>query len=74
MVDSIGGDSIGGDNIDGMLLFGVNAVGKSSLMKSIGINIIMAQAGMYVASSHFTYKPYIIYLQEYAVMIIFMRD
>ena len=61
--DSMGGDSMGGDNmgvnnIDGMLLFGVNAVGKSSLMKSIGINIIMAQAGMYVASSHFTYKPY----------------
>jgi DNA mismatch repair protein MutS len=47
-----------GSDIDGMLLFGVNAVGKSSLMKSIGINIIMAQAGMYVAASHFTYKPY----------------
>jgi len=46
------------DSISGILLFGVNAVGKSSLMKSIGINIIMAQAGMYVASSKFTYKPY----------------
>lgn len=43
---------------DGMLLFGVNAVGKSSLMKSVGVNIIMAQAGMYVASSHFEYKPF----------------
>ena len=49
---------MGKDGIDGMLLFGVNAVGKSSLMKSIGINIIMAQAGMYVASSEFIYKPY----------------
>ena len=49
---------MGKDGIDGMLLFGVNAVGKSSLMKSIGINIIMAQAGMYVASSYFRYKPY----------------
>ena len=49
---------LGKDDIDGMLLFGVNAVGKSSLMKSIGINIIMAQAGMYVAASQFTYKPY----------------
>ena len=49
---------LGIDDIDGMLLFGVNAVGKSSLMKSIGINIIMAQAGMYVASSSFVYKPY----------------
>jgi len=45
-------------NVCGILLFGVNAVGKSSLMKSIGINIIMAQAGMYVASSKFKYKPY----------------
>ena len=54
----MGKDSMGKDSIDGMLLFGVNAVGKSSLMKSIGINIIMAQAGMYVASSHFSYKPY----------------
>ena len=46
------------ESVCGILLFGVNAVGKSSLMKSIGINIIMAQAGMYVASSKFTYKPY----------------
>ena len=45
-------------SVCGILLFGVNAVGKSSLMKSIGINIIMAQAGMYVASSKFKYKPY----------------
>ena len=46
------------ETVCGILLFGVNAVGKSSLMKSIGINIVMAQAGMYVASSKFTYKPY----------------
>lgn len=49
---------LGSGNEDGMLLFGVNAAGKSSLMKSVGINIIMAQAGMYVASSHFEYKPF----------------
>jgi len=54
----LGKDDSSGNEIDGMLLFGVNAVGKSSLMKSIGINIIMAQAGMYVAASTFTYKPY----------------
>lgn len=50
--------TLGTNTIDGILLFGVNAVGKSSLMKSIGINIIMAQAGMYVACSKMTYKPY----------------
>ena len=43
---------------DGILLFGVNAVGKSSLMKSLGLAVIMAQAGMYVAASNFTYRPF----------------
>ena len=49
---------LGTDNLNGMLLYGVNAVGKSSLMKSIGISIIMAQCGFYVAASKFTYSPY----------------
>ena len=43
---------------DGILLFGVNAVGKSSLMKSVGVNIIMAQSGMFVACSIMEYKPF----------------
>jgi len=43
---------------DGILLFGVNAVGKSSLMKSLGLAVIMAQSGMYVAASNFTYRPF----------------
>ena len=43
---------------DGILLFGVNAVGKSSLMKSLGLAVIMAQAGMYVAASQFIYRPF----------------
>jgi len=47
-----------GKEEDGMLLFGTNAVGKSSLIKSIGICTIMAQAGMYVPCSEFIYKPY----------------
>ena len=42
----------------GILLFGTNAAGKSSLMKSIGLNIIMAQSGMFVAAETLTYKPY----------------
>ena len=42
----------------GILLYGVNASGKSSLMKSLGINIIMAQAGMYVSASSFDFYPY----------------
>ena len=47
-----------GNNINGMLLYGVNASGKSSYMKSIGLNLIMAQAGFYVAAETFEYYPY----------------
>ena len=50
--------SINQSHINGMLLYGVNAVGKSSTMKSVGIAIIMAQAGMYVPACSFYYYPY----------------
>ena len=48
------------DNIKtkGILLFGTNASGKSSLMKAMGLNIIMAQAGLFVSATEFKYKPY----------------
>jgi DNA mismatch repair protein MutS len=42
----------------GILLYGVNGVGKSSLGKAIGLNIIMAQMGYYTSSSNFIYYPY----------------
>lgn len=42
----------------GMLLYGVNCSGKSSLMKAIGVSIIMAQAGLYVPASSFMFYPY----------------
>ena len=42
----------------GMLLYGINASGKSSLMKSIGLAVIMAQAGMYVAAGTLQLAPY----------------
>jgi len=43
---------------DGILLFGTNACGKSTLMKAVGLNIVLAQAGFFVASRSFKYKPY----------------
>ena len=43
---------------NGILLYGINSSGKSTLMKSIGINIILAQIGYYNASSSFIYSPY----------------
>ncbi|QKJ22029.1 MutS-related protein [Poseidonibacter lekithochrous] len=36
------------NNMHGVLLYGINSSGKSSLMKSIGIAVILAQAGFYV--------------------------
>ena len=42
----------------GILLYGTNAVGKTSFIKSIGIAIIMAQAGLYVPCTSFEYSPY----------------
>ena len=47
-----------GQKTDGVLLYGTNAVGKTSLIKSIGISIIMAQAGLYVPCKEFKYFPY----------------
>ena len=42
----------------GILLYGTNAVGKTSFIKSVGIAIIMAQAGLYVPCNTFTFQPY----------------
>ncbi len=36
------------EEIKGILLYGINSSGKSSLMKSLGISVIMAQAGFFV--------------------------
>jgi DNA mismatch repair protein MutS len=47
-----------GKETQGILLFGTNAVGKTSLIKSIGICIIMAQSGLYVPCSNLEYSPY----------------
>jgi DNA mismatch repair protein MutS len=47
-----------GDTLNGILLYGTNAVGKTSLIRALGIAIIMAQSGMFVPCSNFTYVPY----------------
>jgi DNA mismatch repair protein MutS len=47
-----------GKQYGGMLLYGLNSSGKSCYMKSIGLNVIMAQAGMYVSCSNMTLSPY----------------
>jgi DNA mismatch repair protein MutS len=40
-----------GHEINGVLLYGINSSGKSSLMKSIGLSVLMAQAGFFVSAS-----------------------
>jgi DNA mismatch repair protein MutS len=47
-----------GQDLCGILLYGINSSGKSTLMKSIGINIVLAQIGYFVACSNFIYSPY----------------
>jgi len=42
-----------------ILLFGTNAVGKTSLIRAIGIAVIMAQAGLYVPCKSFVFFPYV---------------
>ncbi len=42
----------------GILLYGTNAVGKTSLIRAIGIATLLAQAGFYVPCTAFIYKPY----------------
>jgi len=50
--------SIGNDDMKGMLIYGLNSSGKSVLMKSVGLCIIMAQAGLYVPAESFEFSPY----------------
>jgi DNA mismatch repair protein MutS len=50
--------SLGFDSELGWLLYGMNASGKSSLMKAIGISVLLAQAGSFVPASDFKLKPF----------------
>lgn len=47
-----------GVDLNGLILYGINSAGKSSLMKSIGLNVILAQIGYYVAATTFEISPY----------------
>lgn len=47
-----------GKGENGMLMYGINAAGKSCYMKAVGVNLIMAQAGLFVPADSFHYSPY----------------
>ncbi len=42
--------------VKGVLLYGINSSGKSSFMKSVGIAVIMAQAGLFVPAAAMRFK------------------
>ena len=47
-----------GKEYTGITLFGLNSAGKSTLQKSVGLNIILAQIGYPVACDKLLYSPY----------------
>ena len=47
-----------GDTIFGTLLYGINSSGKSSLMKSIGLSVILAQSGFFVPAVELRFGLY----------------
>jgi DNA mismatch repair protein MutS len=47
-----------GEDVTGVLLYGINSSGKSSLMKSIGISVILAQAGFFVPAVEMRFSMY----------------
>ena len=52
------------DASKGIVLYALNACGKSSLLRSVGICVIMAQCGMYVACSDFEYYPFDVIISQ----------
>ncbi len=46
------------EDVLGVLLYGINSSGKSSLMKSIGLSVVLAQAGFYVPAVELRFGLY----------------
>lgn len=52
----------------GMLVYGLNSAGKSTLLKSIGLCVLMAQIGMFVPCASFHFQPFQTVLSKIFVM------
>jgi len=46
------------ENVFGVLLYGINSSGKSSLMKSIGLSVVLAQSGFFVPAVELRFGLY----------------
>lgn len=56
--DVVLGNIPGSNMHNGIMIYGLNSSGKSTIMKAIGLAIILAQIGYYVPASNFEYEPY----------------
>lgn len=53
-----------GKDKKGLLIYGVNSSGKSSIIRSLGCNIVLAQAGLFVSAKEFQFSPYTLLLSK----------
>jgi DNA mismatch repair protein MutS len=51
-------DVVIGKRHNGIILYSMNSCGKTSLMKALGLSVIMAQAGCFVSASSFSFYPF----------------
>lgn len=63
IIESLGKEYISNDIIlnnktNGLICYGINSSGKSTLLRAIGINLIMSQAGLFVAARSFKFSPF----------------
>ena len=47
-----------GKDYNGIVLYSMNSCGKTSLLRALGLSIILAQAGCFVPASSFTFRPF----------------
>lgn len=47
-----------GKEYNGIILYSMNSCGKTSLMKALGLSVVMAQAGCFVPASSYSFYPF----------------
>ena len=47
-----------GKDYNGIILYSMNSCGKTSLLRALGLSVILAQAGFFVSASSFTFRPF----------------
>lgn len=47
-----------GEGSNGIVLYSMNSCGKTSLLRALGLSVILAQAGCFVPASSFTFSPF----------------